>query len=115
MVGRKKLTVNAFKWVEKLLKFNEKFMKSYNENSHIGSFAKVPVEYPKELYNPHKDLLFSPGRKKLEKVKQLVCSREEKKNVFHKRALKQALNNGLILKTVHRLIQFNQKMFNTIH
>ena len=31
------------------------------------------------------------------------------KNVFHIRSLKQALNHGLILKKVHRVIQFNQK------
>ena len=31
------------------------------------------------------------------------------KYVIHKRALKQALNNGLKLKKVHRVIQFNQK------
>ena len=29
--------------------------------------------------------------------------------VIHIRALKQALNHGLILKRVHRVIQFNQK------
>ena len=35
------LPVNGFKWVEKLSKFNEKFIKSYNENSDVGySFLK---------------------------------------------------------------------------
>ena len=35
---------------------------------------------------------------------------QDKKNyVVHIRALKQALNHGLILKNVHRVIQFNQK------
>ena len=29
--------------------------------------------------------------------------------VFHIRSLKQALNHGLILKKVHRVIQFNQE------
>ena len=32
-----------------------------------------------------------------------------KKHVVHIRALKQALNHGLILKRVHRVIKFNQK------
>ena len=32
-----------------------------------------------------------------------------KKNVVNIRSLKQALNHGLILKKVHRVIQFNQK------
>ena len=35
---------------------------------------------------------------------------QDKKNyVVHIKALKQALNHGLILKNVHRVIQFNQK------
>ena len=46
----------------------------------------------------------------VEKVKKLVCSTEDKeKYVIHIRALKQALNHGLKLKKVHRVIQFNQK------
>ena len=32
-----------------------------------------------------------------------------KKYVIHIRALKQALNHGLVLRKVHRVIQFNQK------
>ena len=35
--------------------------------------------------------------------------RREKKNVIHIRASKQALNHGLKLKKVHKVIQFNQK------
>ena len=49
-------------------------------------------------------------KKKLEKVKKLVCSIEDKeKYVVHIKALKQVLNHRLILQTVHRVIQFNQK------
>ena len=35
--------------------------------------------------------------------------RRQKRYFIHIRALKQALNHGLILKSVHRVIQFNQK------
>ena len=37
-----KLPVNGFKWVEKLRlsRFNERFIKNYNENSDIGYFLK---------------------------------------------------------------------------
>ena len=65
----KKLLVNGFKWVEKLSKFNERFIKSYNENSDIGYFLEVDVEYPRKSFNPHNDLSFLPERNKLEKVK----------------------------------------------
>ena len=53
---------------------------------------------------------FVPERKKIKKYKKLICSIEGKeKYVVHIRALKQALNHGLKLKKVHRVIQFNQK------
>ena len=39
------LRVNGFKWVEKLSKFNEIFIKNYNENSDIGYFLKVDIDY----------------------------------------------------------------------
>ena len=62
------------------------------------------------MFNLHKDLPFLPERKTVEKVKKLICSIEDKeKYVIHIRALKQALNHGLKLKKVHRVIQFNQK------
>ena len=70
----------------------------------------MDVEYPKKLFDSHKDLSFLPERKKVEKVEKLICSIEDKeKYVIHIRALKQALNHGLKLKKVHRVIQFIQK------
>ena len=79
-----KLPVNGFKWVEKLSKFNERFIKSYNENSDIGYFLEVDVEYPKKLFNLQKDLPFLPERRKLEKVKKLFFDKEDKeKYVIH--------------------------------
>ena len=79
------------------------------ENSNTGYFLELDVEYPKTLFNSHKDLPFLPERKKVEKVEKLICSIEDKEYVIHIRALKQALNHGLKLKKVHRVIQFNQK------
>ena len=47
---------------------------------------------------------------KIKKCNKLVCNLYDKKEyVVHIRALKQALNHGLILKKVHRVIQFNQE------
>ena len=107
-----KLSINGFKWVEKLklLRFNERSIKNYNENSGIGYFLEVDIDYRKKLFNLHKDLPFLPERKKVNKCKKLICSIEDKeKYVVHIRALKQALNHGLILKKVHRVIKFNQR------
>ena len=77
-----KLPVNGFKWVEKLSTFNERFIKNYNENSDIGFFLEVNIGYPKELFNLHKYLPFSPERKKVNKCEKLISSTEDKKNML---------------------------------
>ena len=106
------LPVDDFKWVKQkeLWKFNKDFIKNYDENGNIGYFFEVDIDYPKELFNLHKDLPFLPESKKVNKVEKLICDIEDKKKyVIHIRALKQALNHGLRLKKVHRIIQFKQK------
>ena len=100
-----KLPVNGFEWVKNVSQFNESFIRNYNENSDIGYFLEVDIDYPKELFNLHKDLPFLPERKKVNKVEKLICSIEDKEL----RVLKQALNHGLISRKVHRVIQFNQE------
>ena len=105
-----KLPTNGFKWVNDLSRFNEEFKKNYNDNSDVGYFLEVDVEYQKKLWSSHKDLPFLSERKKLEKAEKLACSIEDKeKHVIHLRAIKQALNIELILKDVHRVIKFNQE------
>ena len=39
-----KLSVNGFKWVKNLSKFNEDFIKTYDENSDKGYFLEVDIE-----------------------------------------------------------------------
>ena len=47
---------------------------------------------------------------KIDKCKKLVCNLlNKKKHVVHIKSLKQALNHGLKLKKVHRIIEFNQE------
>ena len=50
------------KIISLLSKFNERFIKSYNEDGDKGYFLEVDVEYPKDLSNFHKDLPFLPER-----------------------------------------------------
>ena len=53
-------------------------------------------------------MLFLPEGKKVNKVEKLIFSTEDKeKYVIHIRVLKLALNYGLVLREVHRVIQFN--------
>ena len=74
-----KIPVNGFKWVEKsrLSKFNEIFIKNYEENSDKGYFFEVDVDYTKKLFNLHKDLPFLPDRKKVNKIEKLICNAED--------------------------------------
>ena len=105
-----KLPVNSFKLVKKLSKFVALFIKNYYENKDKGYILEVDVEYPKNLFSLHKDLPFLAERKKIEKYKKLVCNIYNKENyVVHRKALKQALNHGLILKKSTQSIQFNQE------
>ena len=105
-----KLSLNGFKWVKELSKFVEHLVKDYDENSNKRYFFEVDIEYPKNLFNLQSDLPFLPKRKKIKKCSKPVCNIHDKENyAVHIRALKQALNHGLILKKLHRVIQFNQE------
>ena len=88
----------------------DNFIKNYNENGDIGYFLEVNIEYPKTLFDLHKDLPFLPERKKIRKVEKLICDIEDKeKYVIYINALKQALNHGLRSAHVQRVIRFNQE------
>ena len=90
-------------------KFSEESIKNYDEDSDKGCIIE-DVKYPKNLHGLHEDLPFLPERMKIGKCIKLVCNLSDKKHyVVQIRSLKQALNHGLILKKVHRVIQFNQK------
>ena len=105
-----KFPVNNFKWVEDVSRINEEFIKNYNENSSKGYILEVDVKYPKKLHDLHSDLPFLPKRIKIDKCKKLVCDlHNKKKYIVHIKSLKQALNNGLKLKRVHRITEFSQK------
>ena len=76
------LPVNSCKWVKKLSRFNEIFIKNYNENSNTGYFLEVDIDYPKKLLDLHKDLPFLPKSKKVNEVEKLICSAEDKEKLL---------------------------------
>ena len=57
-----KLPVKCFKWVEDLSQFNKDLIKKYDEKNDIGYFLEIDIDYPKELFNLHKE-------KRLKKLK----------------------------------------------
>ena len=77
-----KLPVNGFiRYNDYLSDFNEDFIKNYNENSDERYFLEVDIEYPKTLWESHKELSLLPERRKLEKVEKPVCSIEGRRQV----------------------------------
>ena len=105
-----KLPVNSFKWIEDTSRTSEEFIKNYNEDNNKGYILEVDLKYPKKLHDSHSDLPFLPRRMKIDQCKKFVCNlHNKKKYVVHIKSSKQALNHGLKLKKVHRIIKFNQR------
>ena len=114
----KKLPVNGFKWIdnnettEPSAKhvINEEFIKNYNENDNKGYILEMDVKYSKRLHELHSDLPFLSERMNIDICNKLVCNLfNKKKYVTHINSLKHALNHGLKLKKIHRIIEFNQE------
>ena len=105
-----KLPVDGFEWLENLSTINEDFIKNYDEDSDVGYIIQADIEYQKKLQSLHSDLPFLPERMDVNGCKKLIYNLYDKKNYAdHIRSLKQALNHGLVLKKVHRVIKFNQR------
>ena len=105
-----KLPVKGFKWVNDISKIDEDFVKVYNKNDNKGYILDVDVDYPNKLQNLHSDLPFLPERMIINNTKKLVCNLNDKKNyIVHINVLKQALDHGLKLRKVHRVIEFEQE------
>ena len=69
----------------------------------------MDVRYPKRLHELHSDLPFLSERMKIDKCNKLACNLLNKKNTSYIYSLKQALNHGLKLKKIYRIIEFNQE------
>ena len=105
------LLVNNFEWIKDTSKFNEDFIKNYNEESDERFFLEIDVEYPEILQKLHNDLLLLLERMKIKKVKKFLANLDEKfEYVMHIKNWKQGLNHGLVLKKVQRVIEFNQNV-----
>ena len=95
-----KLPVNYFKWVKQddLPQFDEDFIKNYDENSHTGYFLEVDIDYPKELFDLHKDLPFLPKSKKVNKVEKFICDIKDKKKYYSYKSFKTSIKLQIKIK-----------------
>ena len=104
------LSVNGFKWKKNVSRFDENFIRNYDEESDKEYILEVDVKYPKNLNYLHSDLPFLQERIKTNKSSTVVCNLYDKNNyVVHIRSLKQVLVEGLLLKKALRVVQFNQE------
>ena len=55
-------------------KFDEEFIKNYDEDSSKGYILEVDVKYRKDLHNLHIDLPLLSKRMKIKKCNKLVCN-----------------------------------------
>ena len=105
-----KFPVRGFRWMDDISKIDEDFVKNYNKNNNKGYILDVDVDYPNKLQNLHSDLPFLPEGMVINNTKKLVCNLNDKKNyIVHINVLKQALDHGLKLRKVHRVIEFDQE------
>ena len=122
------LPYGGFKWVKVN---NESVNRVLNksDNSFHGYFLEVDLDYPENLHDIHNDLPMAPGKIKVTEemlsstqleiknncdikvgeINKLTPNLYSKKNyVLHYRNLKYYLSQGLILKKVHRKLEFKQ-------
>ena len=102
-----KLPTHGFKWINvdkpKVLKLLEK------KDTNQGFIFEVDLDYPSSLWKSHNDYPLAPEKVKIDKTEKLICSFLPKKHyVLHYKNLKQYLEEGMILKKVHRGIKFVQ-------
>ena len=53
-----KIVIKGFKWKKNLSKFDDEFIKKYDEESNKGYIPEVDVECTKDLHNLHSNLPF---------------------------------------------------------
>ena len=107
-----KLPVRGFRWMDDISRIDEDFVRGYDKNDIKGYILEVDVDYLNKLQNLLSDLPFLPERMVINNTKKLVCNLNDKKNyVVHINVLKQALDHGLKLRKVHRVIEFDQEVW----
>ena len=99
------LPTGGFKWTD----VNPNEISELATRTDKGYVLEVDVSYPKELHNQHNDLPFMCERMEINGVEKLVPNLRDKKNyIIHIQALNQALQHGLRLDRIHRVIEFDQ-------
>lgn len=110
-VMRKKLPTGGYQWVENH-QFTHDEILNLSDDADIGYYFEVDLEYPEHLHDLHNDYpfcaenIYTPNKKN---SKKLMLTLSSKKNyVVHYSMLKLAMQHGLVLKIIHRVLKFKQ-------
>lgn len=105
------LPIRGFQWCEK--DFDREEIMNIADDGELGYMFEVDLDYPEGLHDSHNDFPFCAENRfvpNTKKVKKLLLTLFNKRNyVIHYRMLKLALEHGLILKKIHRTLQFQQE------
>ena len=102
------LPTGEFKWIKCEGDPNnlvEKFASKKDSKKDYGYLLEVDVTYPKKLHDLHNDLPFMCTKMKINGFEKLIPNH---KYIIHIRALKQALDHGLVLERIRSCIRFKQ-------
>ncbi|XP_073995692.1 uncharacterized protein [Rhodnius prolixus] len=82
---------------------------THDDDDDVGYILDVDLEYPSQLHKLHNDLPFLPETITINKHKKLVPHLGTRSNnVVHYVTLRQALEHGLKLVKINRVLKFNQ-------
>ena len=103
------LPTGEFRWINCDGWDPEKLVNMLSKEKKYGYLLEVDVKYPRELHNLHNDIPFMCDKMNINGVEKLIPNLyDKKKYIIHIRALKQAIDHGLILEKIHRCIRFRQ-------
>lgn len=110
----KALPYSGFKWIDDPVRrdviINNILI--HSDDADQGYMMDVDIEYPRHLHDDHSDLPLLPTNEipPIGKDKKLMTTLTNKNNyVCHYTTLKQAINNGLRVTKVHRILVFYQR------
>lgn len=102
------LPIGRYEWEEVTDDIIDKILNT-DENSTCGYMLEVDIDYPKELHSKHNDYPFLCERQKIGKTEKLILNLNDKTNyVLHYLTLRMAIDQGLKLKRVHKILKFEQ-------
>ena len=108
------LPTHGFNWMKNITKENVMEILDKENHSMInkgkkGYIFEVDLEYPEHLWDKHNDYPLAPENIKINGVEKLVCHFKTRTNyVIHYRTLRQCLELGMRITSVHRGISFYQ-------